>query len=92
MGEKQEKWSLVCEPLDYLDGIQSGLTVKRENGAPVAYMFNHKEAVLAASAPELLAALQGCIPQLELGNGEAEHIKAAYAALTKATGKSPDAQ
>ena len=41
---------------------------------------------LIAAAPELLSALMGCLPQLELGNGEAEHIKAAWAAINKATG------
>ena len=42
---------------------------------------------LIAAAPDLLAALLGCIPQLELGNGEAEHVKAAHAAIAKATGE-----
>lgn len=41
---------------------------------------------LICAAPDLLEALLGCIPQLELGNGEAEHIKAARAAIAKATG------
>lgn len=42
-----------------------------------------------AAAPALLAALVGCLPQLELGNGEAEHIKAARAAIALATGQEP---
>lgn len=55
------KWALVSEPLDYLDGIQSGLIIKKESGAPVAYLFNHAEAVLAASAPDLLEAATGLL-------------------------------
>ena len=39
---------------------------------------------LIAAAPDLLEALKGCLPQLELGNCEAEHIKAAHAAIAKA--------
>ncbi len=45
------------------------------------------EARLIAAAPDLLEALEGCIPQLELGNGEAEHIKAARAAIARARGE-----
>lgn len=50
-------WTLHCEPLDYLDGIQSGLIVRADNGAPVAYMFDHAAAVLATAAPRLLRSL-----------------------------------
>lgn len=46
-----------------------------------------EEARLKASKADLLGALLGCVPQLELGNGEAEHIKAARAAISKATGE-----
>lgn len=45
---------------------------------------------LLAAAPDLLGALLGCIPQLELGNGEAAHIKAAHAAIAKATNQPAD--
>lgn len=45
------------------------------------------DARLIAAAPDLLEALEGCIPQLELGNGEAEHIKAARAAIARARGE-----
>lgn len=39
---------------------------------------------LTRAAPMLLEALLGCIPQLELGNGEADHIKAANRAIALA--------
>lgn len=50
------------------------------------YMACGANARLIAAAPDLLAALEGCLPQLELGNGEAAHIKAARAAIARATG------
>lgn len=53
----------------------------------VACVVTAEDACLVAAAPDLLAALLGCIPQLELGNGEAEHIKAAWAAIRRATGE-----
>lgn len=61
----------------YMDQITYGRIDQAEADA---------NARLIAAAPDLLAALLGCIPQLELGNGEAEHVKAARAAIAKATG------
>ena len=60
-------WTLHCEPLEYLDGIQSGLTIMTDNGVPVAYMFDHARATLAAAAPELFEALGRAVAD-ELGD------------------------
>jgi len=90
----EHKWTLVSEPLDYLDGIQSGLIIKKKNGSPVAYLFNASEAALATAAPDLLEALI----QMEaekadymrinnLGDPAKEHTnKLARAAIARATG------
>lgn len=81
-------WALVCEPLDYLDGIQSGLIVKKDNGAPVAYMFDRKEAQLAAAAPDLLEALDRLYHKTIIGTDEERHdaLNNAWSAITRANG------
>jgi len=68
--------------------IHNGKAGADEFAVAVTFSLNpnaEHDARLIAAAPDLLAALLGCIPQLELGNGEAAHIKAARAAITKAT-------
>lgn len=87
MSGHKKGWTLVCEPLDYLDGIQSGLVVKKNNGAPVAYMFDHKEAQLAAAAPDLLEAAREFVRKVEAGEARSTKSYAAFkAAIARADG------
>lgn len=67
-----EKWELhVDDFAEYLDGIQSRLTVRVEGSLrPVAYMFDEGYAQMAAAAPELLEALR------QLGNEANDAIDA----------------
>ena len=78
-------WDVSVGPHDYSQSVaschvNSSLGYGKEGAGEYARLF--------AAAPDLLEALIGCLPQLELGNGEADHIKAAHAAIVKATGLS----
>lgn len=77
-------WDVAVGPHDYSQRVAS-CHANRAIGHSLEDAERH--ARLFAAAPDLLEALEGCIPQLELGNGEAEHIKTARAAIARARGE-----
>lgn len=83
-----EKWVLqIDDDPEYLDGIRSGLMVRSEEGAPIAYMFDEGYARLATAAPELLEALEDLIDAIGTHDPDWawEERKNAREAISKAT-------
>lgn len=89
-------WFMESSEPEYLDGIQSGVTVFAENRRPVAYAFSEPEGQIMAAAPDVIRELLDLIEWLEVNertiDGEFlmdELLAGPRAAIAKATQSTP---